>query len=109
MSERDMSRVSRATSFLLRHGAIHEGLAIDDQGYMSTSTLLSHRKLKGVSLDTLKIMVDTDAKGRYNMVPISRNPNQDTLDTTLDTLGAKHGSEFKIRCNQGHSIPVHIL
>lgn len=79
--------MSKYLSYLLRHGAVKEGLLIDDNGNINVSDLLTHLKNKRFDIKTLEQLQDitkTDKKGRF-------------------TLTEKEGKWF-MRANQGHSI-----
>lgn len=80
------TEISKCLSWLLRHGAIKEGLPIQPDGFVEVSALLNHRTLKGknVSLSDVERVVQFDQKQRYKM-----KTEQGTL---------------KIKANQGHSI-----
>ncbi|RCK67746.1 tRNA 2'-phosphotransferase [Candida viswanathii] len=57
--------ISKALSYLLRHGAVKEKLAIDDQGYVKISDILSHQRLKSFKTtreDLDRIVRDNDKK-----------------------------------------------
>lgn len=57
--------ISKAMSYLLRHGAVKEKLAIDDQGYVKISDILSHQRLKSFKTtreDLDRIVRDNDKK-----------------------------------------------
>lgn len=76
--------MSKTISYLLRHGAEKEGIAIDEEGYVLVSEVLRWLHTKGLdtNIDDLRDIVTQDKKGRYSM-------------STDDT---------RIRANQGHSI-----
>ena len=77
-------RISKAMSYLLRHGAKKEGIAMRDDGYVRLPELLQH--LKGASEAHVLQIVATNDKKRFS--------------TT-----AENGSVW-IRANQGHSLQV---
>jgi len=62
-------RISKTLSWLLRHGAQKEGLAIRKDGYIKVTDLLEHPKLKsqGLNLDGVKAIVKADSKQRYDL------------------------------------------
>eukprot|EP00762_Andalucia_godoyi_P005582 ANDGO_00551.mRNA.1 Putative tRNA 2'-phosphotransferase len=82
----DLTRISKTMSYLLRHGATKEGLAIADDGFMHVDDLLSHRNLKSLQVTRviLEHVVASDSKGRYE------------FDASRD----------RIRATQGHSIQL---
>lgn len=77
---------SKCISYLLRHAAVKEKLAMDKHGYVLVADLIAKCLEKEVTLteDILSEIVASDSKGRYSY--------NDTKD--------------KIRANQGHSIEV---
>ncbi|KAJ4470152.1 KptA family-domain-containing protein [Lentinula aciculospora] len=79
-------RLSKTLSWLLRHGAQSEGLAMRADGYVKVADLLENSKMKSQSLDFtgLQQIVDADSKQRYSLVC---------------EIG-----EWWIKASQGHSI-----
>ena len=73
---KSMSRLSKRASYLLRHGAVREGLKIDKDGCVLVSDLLNHKLISelGASVKDIEIMVDKDVKHRYSLV--SKNHHQ---------------------------------
>lgn len=74
--------ISKALSYLLRHGANKEKLNIDDQGYVNISDILSHQRLKSfkTTRDDLDRIVRDNDKKRFTI------------------------KDDKICANQGHSL-----
>lgn len=73
-------------AWLLRHGALTEGLPIKPDGFIAVKDVLNHRGLKGkCALSDIEQIVVNDSKKRYTL---RRNSN--------------NGHEIK--ANQGHSI-----
>jgi 2'-phosphotransferase len=77
---------SKTLSYILRHGAVKEGLTISPDGYVSLNELLQHRQFKDTNFETIKGIVNSDNKNRF-------------------TLKLENGKYF-IRANQGHSTEV---
>ncbi|XP_054733722.1 uncharacterized protein LOC129241443, partial [Anastrepha obliqua] len=78
--------LSKRLSWLLRHGAVREGLPIDPGGFVAVDAILKHPKYShDFSLERLKIIVAKDRKQRY-------------------TLNQSGSGIYKIRANQGHSM-----
>ena len=75
--------LSKKLSYLLRHGAMKEGLNIKPNGFVVVDELLS--KLYHYTIDDIKRVVENNNKQRF------------TLDTFNGIL--------EIKANQGHSIP----
>ncbi|MFN3197240.1 MAG: RNA 2'-phosphotransferase [Bradymonadia bacterium] len=86
LDARQMKRVSKFISLLLRHQPQLAGLSPDRAGWVPVDGLLEGMHRKGTSIDRalLDEIVRTDEKGRYSF----------TADGT------------RIRANQGHSIDV---
>lgn len=78
--------ISKCLSWILRHGAIKEGLPIQADGFVDVSAVLNHKTLKNknVTLSDVERIVKLDEKQRYKL-----KNEQGTL---------------KIKANQGHSI-----
>ncbi|KAJ3190330.1 tRNA 2'-phosphotransferase 1 [Gaertneriomyces sp. JEL0708] len=79
-------RISKAMSYLLRHGAAKEGLPIREDGFMLVQDLLSHPRLKAQTFATIQSIVATNDKQRF------------TLHQDPDT------QRWYVRANQGHSM-----
>ncbi|XP_056646483.1 tRNA 2'-phosphotransferase 1 [Diorhabda sublineata] len=80
-------RLSKTLSWLLRHGAVKEGLNIKSDGFISVVQLLEHKNLNGkYNLVDIERVVETDSKKRFSL----RN-NKGVLE---------------ICANQGHSINI---
>ncbi|KAJ3874272.1 KptA family-domain-containing protein [Lentinula edodes] len=79
-------RLSKTLSWLLRHGAQGEGLAMRADGYVKVIDLLENPKIKSQALDLagLQQIVNADSKQRYSLVC------EDDI--------------WWIKANQGHSI-----
>lgn len=72
-------------SWLLRHGAIKEGLQISDEGYVNITDILNHRSLKDkFSLEDVQRVVQNNDKQRFSV-------------RTCEGI-------LQICANQGHSI-----
>jgi RNA:NAD 2'-phosphotransferase (TPT1/KptA family)/inhibitor of KinA sporulation pathway (predicted exonuclease) len=50
--------LSKKLSYLLRHGAIKEGIAIDTSGFLLIDDILAHIDFKTHNLEQIKIVVD---------------------------------------------------
>ncbi|KAI9811276.1 MAG: hypothetical protein M1832_000923 [Thelocarpon impressellum] len=91
--------VSKAISWILRHGAAKEGLALDEGGYARVDDLLAWHKLRalGVSFAELQELVRTNEKQRFALIPAPKpSPSPSTSPSP---------ASFLIRANQGHSLP----
>lgn len=78
--------ISKALSYLLRHGALQEGLSMDSAGYCKLSEVLNHNRLKshGTTEEDVERIVANDNKQRFTL------KTEDGVAT--------------ICANQGHSI-----
>lgn len=77
-------RVSKALSWLLRHGAEKEGVPIDSAGYCLVDDVLTTRRLRDSNLEELRGVTAASEKQRFHM--------------------KEEGGKWYIRANQGHSI-----
>ncbi|XP_028665539.1 tRNA 2'-phosphotransferase 1 [Erpetoichthys calabaricus] len=84
-------KLSKALSFVLRHGAAEVGLNMSPDGFVFVDDLLSLPRFRCHSIEDLQRVVETNDKQRYAMCP---HPDSGRL---------------QIRANQGHSIPVEHL
>ena len=87
MSKSYDENLSKSLSFLLRHRAEQEGLAMDERGFVTIEDLLKIPKYSKYSQDDILNIVNKNDKQRYS--------------TEMDETSKK----LKIRANQGHSIP----
>ncbi|KAK9875628.1 hypothetical protein WA026_009426 [Henosepilachna vigintioctopunctata] len=80
-------KLSKFLSWILRHGAIEEGIPIKDDGFMHVEYILNHPFVNGrYNKEDIIHVVDTDEKHRFGI----RSNKQ----------------SFEIKANQGHSINV---
>lgn len=84
MKEREIKRISKFLSLILRHNPSKIGLELDENGWASVEELLSKSSMGNVrfSMETLEEVVETNDKKRF----------------------AFNADKTKIRANQGHSI-----
>ncbi|CUM64690.1 uncharacterized protein PRCAT00002299001 [Priceomyces carsonii] len=68
-SKRDV-QISKALSYLLRHGAIKEKLNIDEEGYIKIQDILSHNRIKThrVTVEDIHRIVRGNDKQRFSIV-----------------------------------------
>ncbi|CAH6420317.1 TRNA 2-phosphotransferase [uncultured virus] len=81
--------MSGQLSYLLRHGAVKDGLTIDKEGYVSVPDLLAHLSKNGSSIKNLHQLQDITTKD---------NKKRFTL--------MEKGGVWYMKANQGHSIEV---
>ncbi|PIA16786.1 hypothetical protein COEREDRAFT_80866, partial [Coemansia reversa NRRL 1564] len=84
-------RASKLISYILRHGAVKEGLELRDDGSILVSELLAFPRLKSMSFEKLKQIVDTDNKKRYVLFQESQGSAEPV---------------WYIRATQGHTLEV---
>lgn len=75
-------RLSKALSYVLRHGAVAEGLPMGPDGFVPLGALLRLRRFAAVSERDVRRVVAADPKGRFELSP----------------------DPPRIRANQGHSL-----
>ena len=80
---------SKALSYILRHGAVREGVAMRPDGFVRLCDLLKHRKFQGKKLMDFQELVDKCEKKRFLM----RSEVADTGELV-----------WLIKANQGHSL-----
>ena len=123
--------VSKAMSWLLRHGAATERIAMDGQGYVKVDDLMKWHKLKalGVGMEELVEVVERNEKKRFalrwvgrgdaeenttvvmstDMTPIEDQQDQSQAETETQRA-IQHAatdldsSHYLIRATQGHSL-----
>ncbi|KAI9809511.1 MAG: hypothetical protein M1827_006817 [Pycnora praestabilis] len=118
--------ISKAVSWILRHGAEKEGLILNKEGYANVAELLTWKKLKSqkVTFEELKQVVADNDKQRFSLVPVPSSSSTDpasSLGTAVDRSTITHSpppppsnielssvdpSKYLIRANQGHSLSV---
>ncbi len=86
MNEKELKRISKFLSYVLRHQPDSIGISLNEQGWTSTTTLLEQMSLQGkkVNLEGLKEVVEKNNKQRFSF-------NEDLS---------------MIRANQGHSVSL---
>ncbi|KAI8358422.1 phosphotransferase KptA/Tpt1 [Blakeslea trispora] len=81
----ETTRISKLLSYILRHGAVKEKIAISSDGYVSINELLQHPKFKNVTMEQIQFVVDNNDKKRFE-------------------LAQPAADEYLIRASQGHSL-----
>jgi len=81
--------LSKALSWLLRHGAVKEDLIVRRDGFIFLDEVLVHKKIRkyNANISDIKNIVKTSDKQRFAM-------------------GVDNEGDMWIRANQGHSFPV---
>ncbi|GAB5592938.1 tRNA 2'-phosphotransferase [Umbelopsis nana] len=85
LNDQQRVHLSKALSYILRHGAAKEKLTMTDDGYILVNEILNRPKLKAYTFEDVQYVVDTNDKQRFRM--------------QQDEAGA-----WWIRANQGHSL-----
>lgn len=85
-TELRLIKASKSLSWILRHGAIKEGLSMDSSGYVKVSDLLQHPKFASYTLEDINFVVLNNNKKRFAL--------------------KEDQGELYIRATQGHSINV---
>lgn len=82
--EKELTKVSKYLSFLLRHQPEAIGLKLDDQGWACLDELIGKTSDFELDDELIKVVVETNDKQRFALDMVAR----------------------KIRANQGHSIDI---
>ncbi|KAJ8919269.1 hypothetical protein NQ315_003853 [Exocentrus adspersus] len=86
MSNKDL-HLSKTLSWLLRHGAIKEGIRISNDGFVLVSDVLNHKSLKNkYTFDDIRRVVENNDKQRFRL--------------------RENNLVWEICANQGHSLKV---
>ncbi|QRV88677.1 RNA 2'-phosphotransferase, Tpt1/KptA family protein [Ceratobasidium sp. AG-Ba] len=97
-------RMSKTLSYILRHGAAKEGLAIRSDGYVRVADLLARPKLKDLDLPGLVKIVQADQKQRYRLGTQLSFPDGPIIAT--QGLDFPDQAILWVRANQGHTLKV---
>jgi 2'-phosphotransferase len=109
-------KLSHALSWALRHQALDLGLTIREDGYVPVQEILdsSHPRLKGVTLEQIQDVVQTNNKQRFKLEHRPRHlyyPNscenteeEENAMTQQQQEQSTASTILCIRANQGHSI-----
>jgi 2'-phosphotransferase len=84
--DRKHTNLSKSLSWLLRHGAVQNGIKVSPDGYVLLDDVLKMKQFSKNTLDEVQFVVDNNEKKRFDL-------KQDN-------------SQYYIRANQGHSIEV---
>ncbi|KAL8787928.1 MAG: hypothetical protein Q9213_001955 [Squamulea squamosa] len=93
--------ISKAMSYVLRHGAEKEQLMLDASGYINCEDLLNWHRLRSlhVTFPELQNVVETNSKKRFALIP------SPSFSSSSDQPSSKP-SDYLIRASQGHSIAI---
>ncbi|KZP30500.1 hypothetical protein FIBSPDRAFT_814795 [Athelia psychrophila] len=78
------TRTSKTMSWILRHGALQEGVPMRGDGFVLVTDLLANARMHDQTFFDIEQVVKNDPKGRYSLI--------------------EEGGVWFIRANQGHSI-----
>lgn len=93
-------RLSKALSYILRHGAQKENLPIRPDGYISLAILMKHNKFRNSKPSDIDRVVKENAKQRFTLTYKPDEPSATKPElTNTDNL-----NDWYIRANQGHSM-----
>ncbi|KAI9597081.1 RNA 2'-phosphotransferase, Tpt1 [Syncephalis fuscata] len=88
-------RLSKALSYVLRHGAIKEGISIRPDGFVAISEILSLPKFRSYTITDIRNVVVNNSKQRFTLCQ-----EEDAIDNI---------AIWWIRANQGHSLATTIV
>ncbi|KAG0148610.1 hypothetical protein CROQUDRAFT_41101 [Cronartium quercuum f. sp. fusiforme G11] len=95
MNDSPDTQLSKTLSYLLRHGAVKEGLKIRSDGFIKMDDLMARPKLKGVKREDIERIVNENVKQRFAIIREQPLPGSSSSEDII-----------YIRANQGHSIEV---
>lgn len=115
--------ISKACSYILRHGAEKEGLSMRPDGFIKVTDLLARPRVSKLEcdFDTLRAIVANNDKQRFTLLfepEAGQDPEQATATTiqnvsepSSSSAGSSLGNNgtWWIRANQGHSLKVEEL
>ncbi|KAG0642514.1 KptA family-domain-containing protein [Tuber brumale] len=99
----EIRTISKALSYTLRHGAVKEGLALQDDGYANVGELLQLPKFRKMSLtlEKLRQVVSENDKQRFSLATTAA-----TAAATEAAATVEDPHTYLIRATQGHSLPL---
>ena len=86
-----MIHLSKALSWLLRHGAAQEGIQLQDGGFIDVPVILQLPRFNRYTLEYIQKVVETNDKQRFAL-------RDDPVTGVL-----------QIRANQGHTVEVNSI
>ncbi|CUS11143.1 unnamed protein product [Tuber aestivum] len=100
----EIRTISKTLSYTLRHGAVREGLALQDDGYANVGELLQLPKFRkmGLTFEKLRQVVSENDKQRFSLTPAT--PSGTATAEAAAIAGDPH--TYLIRATQGHSITL---
>ncbi|KAG8994622.1 hypothetical protein FRB93_001537 [Tulasnella sp. JGI-2019a] len=103
-------QISKACSYILRHGAAKEGITIRRDGYVRVDDLLARPKLKNLKcdLEDIQDIVASNDKQRFSLICES-TASSSIASPTPENPEQPHIGDWWIRANQGHTLEVEDL
>lgn len=83
MYKYQLKKISKALSWVLRHGIIKLKLEIDSNGYVSLDDIFTLNNFNECTIDHITQIIENDSKQRFTMI--------------------RQNNKYYIRANQGHS------
>ncbi|EGG16048.1 hypothetical protein DFA_09720 [Cavenderia fasciculata] len=84
MNNSRVIQISKAMSYILRHGCAKERIEISADGYVKVNDLLKNKNFKNITFQDIQHVVDTNDKKRFEL--------------------KQQDNEYYIRASQGHTI-----
>lgn len=99
-----MVRTSKQLSYLLRHGAVKEGLQLRDDGYVRLRDILNRPYFRTNRIDEnyIRRLVESNDKRRFELTEM----RDEEAQTGEGEAEAEHAPSLFIRASQGHSLAV---
>eukprot|EP00934_Nitzschia_sp_Nitz4_P004827 Nitzschia sp. Nitz4//scaffold19_size178191//174325//175119//NITZ4_002017-RA/size178191-processed-gene-0.95-mRNA-1//-1//CDS//3329540801//4817//frame0 len=104
---RSNKQVSHALSWALRHATHELGWTMTPGGWVPLSQVLAstHSRLKGITMEQIQQVVDTNDKQRFSIRPQPRSEFPGVQVENDEETNADDNPILCIRANQGHSVP----
>ena len=99
-------KLSHSLSWALRHEAPKLGLSMAPDGYVPVQEIIdcTHNKLKGVTLQAIQQVVETNDKKRFKLQEKPKKAYYPNDDDDVSDSGDNTTTILCIRANQGHTI-----
>lgn len=110
-------KLSKALSFILRHGAAKEKVPIRPDGFVLVADLLKNNRIKAYTLQDIARVVRDNEKQRFAMIrkevlestsPSDLSSTPTTNPSVSDILSSTP-NDWYIRANQGHSLSAVVV
>ncbi|KAK9472900.1 phosphotransferase KptA/Tpt1, partial [Dipodascopsis tothii] len=92
-------RLSKALSYVLRHGAVKEKVPIRPDGFVLVKDLLKNNRFKGSTLAEIRALVAADNKQRYTLAAAA-----EVDGSAAGAVADDDAAGWYVRANQGHSL-----